>query len=825
MFDPNDKKPFHHGVGGLFPPEKPRFTLSEDMLHTMTEMRQTIDRMLKFEHRVECEVHDLMSKLTSDNCLFKDTFASSFTLFKEEVKNEINLFESNLDNTIKLFTDNLKGDYDGLVEEVQGQHVENLKQYEAKLKEAESEMDAIFEAFKSNVESMISNEGDSNADFQRKLTTEFNMFEADINQKFRNFTDTITETNDSFKETWTAAVEERLDAQDTRISNAERYMKTNLEASVRTELGDMYDSGDFAEILEGEVFADIQAKMDDIDADVKQSINEATNNVETMIDECEDKMAELESRMENIVGDGTPSEGNTELLDIRIGADNTTYATAGEAVRTQINNVNASIAATKEAVNEQFEVVKDELSQMTGDKEFKLVHTKNVSHTVTTENRLLRTFSQLWFEEGKRYKVVVELDSFTPYEYATSCFYVASSSDNASPPSVVDHITDEAGTPIDALQDRYEIIFTPSADAKFLYIFTQAQPNTTRNFTINVYEEVDAWNESELTQTTLINHSSTLTAYSTKLYFPARLVKGCHYKVHLKVNDISLASGETRDYLDIRTNRKADATDISADLVMVTPNNWRGKTDYWVDFTPTETTDYIYVFTCSQANALFGFTLEIKCDANQAYIQNEIYPPITMYGIGDSIMTTTYGRFIDTLQTRYNVTTTRYAEGSTGFATNNNVSSKTTFYNRVASMPATAPDIILIEGGTNDFGKNMTIEQTVAAVEQTIQKLYNKYPGTPILGVLPAQRYYFGSAEAVKGMINDIGVNLIDYVDAIKEVFDKYGYPTIDLCRNSGLNELNVADLTVDGLHWNDELHDRVSDMLYPEIKRYAKKD
>lgn len=332
MFDPNDKKPFHHGVGGLFPPEKPRFTLSEDMLHTMTEMRQTIDRMLKFEHRVECEVHDLMSKLTSDNCLFKDTFASSFTLFKEEVKNEINLFESNLDNTIKLFTDNLKGDYDGLVEEVQGQHAENLEDYKAKLEEAEAEMDARFEAFKTNVENMISNEGHSNADFQRKLTTELNMFEADMNQKFRNFTDTISASNESFKNTWTSAVEERLDAQDTKISNAEIYMKTNLEATVRTELGDMYDSGDFAELLEGEVFADIQDKMSTLETEVNTTMQETANNMEKRVET-------VEERMDNIVASGTTTEGNAELIDIRVGRDGTSYATAGEAVRTQFENV------------------------------------------------------------------------------------------------------------------------------------------------------------------------------------------------------------------------------------------------------------------------------------------------------------------------------------------------------------------------------------------------------------------------------------------------------------------------------------------------------
>lgn len=269
MFDMNDKKPFHHGVGGLFPPEKPHFTLQEDMLHTITEMRQTIDRLLKFEQRVENEVHDLMSKLTSDNCLFKDTFANAHTLFTQEIKNEVNLFEQNVDNTVKLFTDNLTSEYEGLGEQYQTQHVENLKQYEEKLKKYVDEVEAEYDSFKESITSQIDSSNTMNADasaeFQRRITTELNTFTADMNQKYKNFTDYISASQESFQTTWTDVVEERLDAQDEKLANAEAFMRTNLEATVRTELGDMYDSGDFAEILEGEVFNTLEERLNNIE--------------------------------------------------------------------------------------------------------------------------------------------------------------------------------------------------------------------------------------------------------------------------------------------------------------------------------------------------------------------------------------------------------------------------------------------------------------------------------------------------------------------------------------------------------------------------------
>jgi len=46
-------------------------------------------------------------------------------------------------------------------------------------------------------------------------------------------------------------------------------------------------------------------------------------------------VAQLSARLDNLIVDGTPTEGNTELIDIRVGADGVTYHTAGDAVRGQ----------------------------------------------------------------------------------------------------------------------------------------------------------------------------------------------------------------------------------------------------------------------------------------------------------------------------------------------------------------------------------------------------------------------------------------------------------------------------------------------------------
>lgn len=69
---------------------------------------------------------------------------------------------------------------------------------------------------------------------------------------------------------------------------------------------------------------------------------ELTGNITNATSE-EAAYARTNARIDNIIANGTPTEGNTELIDIRTGAYGTTYSTAGEAVRTQINNLNENI--------------------------------------------------------------------------------------------------------------------------------------------------------------------------------------------------------------------------------------------------------------------------------------------------------------------------------------------------------------------------------------------------------------------------------------------------------------------------------------------------
>lgn len=57
----------------------------------------------------------------------------------------------------------------------------------------------------------------------------------------------------------------------------------------------------------------------------------------------ENKTKTLEAQIANIIAHNNDTEGNTELIDIRTGADGTVYDTAGNAIRTQFENIDDKV--------------------------------------------------------------------------------------------------------------------------------------------------------------------------------------------------------------------------------------------------------------------------------------------------------------------------------------------------------------------------------------------------------------------------------------------------------------------------------------------------
>lgn len=108
---------------------------------------------------------------------------------------------------------------------------------------------------------------------------------------------------------------------------------------------------------------------------------------------------------------------------------------------------------------------------------------------------------------------------------------------------------------------------------------------------------------------------------------------------------------------------------------------------------------------------------------------------------------------------------------------------------RLIAEHATAPDIILLEGGVNDIGLNVTLGEVTAtyedeldtstfagAMESLIKRLKNAYPGSVILYI---RAHRMGSRSNVRQTT---------FGDMAVEICDKWSVGLVDVYNRSGLN-------------------------------------
>lgn len=239
------------------PPEthRPHYTVNEEIAFTTKHMRETMERLLRFEERLKCDYEDFKKTLASDNVIFKNTFSTAHETFLQEVKNAINIFEGNTNADYEIFKSEINNNYSGLVK----QFDEIVNDYIDKSKE---QYDSFTQAINTRLDNYNNSYGDSFNDYQQKLTTEINMFEQTVNTNLSTMRSSLTNMIETFTETWETAISTRLNNQDSKITDAELYMKTNLIATVTTLIGDMRANGEFSEIINGELFNDLEEKID-----------------------------------------------------------------------------------------------------------------------------------------------------------------------------------------------------------------------------------------------------------------------------------------------------------------------------------------------------------------------------------------------------------------------------------------------------------------------------------------------------------------------------------------------------------------------------------
>ncbi len=151
-----------------------------------------------------------------------------------------------------------------------------------------------------------------------------------------------------------------------------------------------------------------------------------------------------------------------------------------------------------------------------------------------------------------------------------------------------------------------------------------------------------------------------------------------------------------------------------------------------------------------------------------------------------------------------------------------------TFETRALRMQEKA-DIVVVFGGTNDYGHgdapignfgDTTIDTFYGAMDSLLNFLVNKYPLATIVWLTPIHRKDENHLINSRGFRT--GGKLCDYVQAEKEVCQKYGIALLDLYSTSGICPdipVNYELYTIDGLHPNDKGHRRIADRLLQFLK------
>lgn len=267
MFEFDEKMFCHpHPDHGHFPPEKKRYTMTEEMEHTTREMRECIARLYDFEKRLGEKVDDIIKNITSDNVIFKNTFSESHRTFLEAVKNEVNSFEGNTDSAIRLFMDEIKSDYATLSEDCAGQIQQYYNEFVDSLASYRAELNETYDTFRDAIESRLEQHNFSYiqafTDYTTSINSKIAVAENNLQKSYSAFTIAVNKSINDFKIAWTEQIDARLDGQDSVISDTVLYIKSNLAEYLEDVIQRMETTGEVSDIVNNIISSKLSTHVD-----------------------------------------------------------------------------------------------------------------------------------------------------------------------------------------------------------------------------------------------------------------------------------------------------------------------------------------------------------------------------------------------------------------------------------------------------------------------------------------------------------------------------------------------------------------------------------
>lgn len=147
-----------------------------------------------------------------------------------------------------------------------------------------------------------------------------------------------------------------------------------------------------------------------------------------------------------------------------------------------------------------------------------------------------------------------------------------------------------------------------------------------------------------------------------------------------------------------------------------------------------------------------------------------------------------------------------YGHNGVAFSHTSTVNSSIAFENVVSTYEK--GDIIIIAGGTNDFGTNVKLDDFSIAVDKVLSCIKNNNSNSKIIIMTPLHRNGDSS--------NGIGLSLSQYSEILIQKATEYGFIVIngfDFFFNPNKEE-DRSKYALDGLHLNNEGHKLLADFI-----------
>ncbi len=210
--------------------------------------------------------------------------------------------------------------------------------------------------------------------------------------------------------------------------------------------------------------------------------------------------------------------------------------------------------------------------------------------------------------------------------------------------------------------------------------------------------------------------------------------------------------------------------------------------------------------------------------------------------LGDSI--TQFGEYVTAYAGLTGCDAKNYGISATHIA---RIDANTTnsFDQRANTLP-TNLDMVIVFGGTNDFGHKTTAkfgtfeDGTItnrftfyAGLHRLFSRLVKRFPGKPVVVMTPLhhgveidEKEYIIATNGglTEGTNSTTGKTFREYVNAIKEVAAYYALPVLDAYSESGLSPMteigaNNRRFFKDGLHLSQKGGDHLARWMYPQLE------